>query len=286
MLLIREVSLLERLLICVCVLASMPLNGQVDSRVQRTSTPIRSILFRKAEVLSAKERRELAKRIRREDDPPKDAAVLAEELVRSAYQNKGYFKVQVKAVAEPVAENASNGQFDILIKVIDSGQQYRLREIHFINAKVFSEAELSRLIPVQPGEIFSRYRLARGLELLHERYESAGYVNLTSIPNTEFDEAQATVRLTIDVDEGKLFRWGELHVTGLDAAKTQELTDGWESLRGKPYSPGALKEYCAKFFPSLPIDTDPQEFAHKKLDLRTDTVDISIEFVTPPWVSD
>jgi outer membrane translocation and assembly module TamA len=279
--------LLKRLLICVCVLASLPLNGQTYRRVRRpTTTTIRSILFENAGVLSTQERREFAKRIRREDDSPKDASVIAQELVRTAYQDKGYFKAQVKAAAGPVAQNASKGQVDIVIKVVDSGRQYRLREIHFINAKAFLEEELVRFIPVQPGEIFRRDRIAKGLELLSERYESSGYLNFTSIPNTEFDEADATVRLNIDVDEGKLFHWGELHVTGLDAAKTQELTDGWEDLRGRSYSPDSLREFCGRFFHPTPAGTDPAEYTKREIDQRMGTVDISIEFATPPWISD
>jgi len=291
MLSISEVVFLERLLICVCVLASLLLNGQTGSFTQRTTTTaIRSILFRNAGALSAEERRELVKKIRQDgvefgSDQSRTADV-AEERVRAAFQDEGYLKVKVSATAEPVADNPTNGQFDIVVEVLDSGQRYRLREIHFINAKAFPETELVSLIPVQPGEIFSRAQIARGLELLRQRYQSAGYVNFTSIPNTEFDEADASVRLNIDVDEGELFRWGELHVTGLDTGKTQELTAGWEALRGKPYSPGSLQEFCSRFFRPTPIGTDPAEYTKRKIDEKTGTIDVSIAFATPPWVSD
>jgi outer membrane translocation and assembly module TamA len=293
MLPVRGEFLLERLLICVCVLASLPLNGQADRRVPAPT--IRAVLFKSAGVLSAQERRELAKKIRQDGREfgvgqwpgnVSQVADVAEERVREAFQNEGYFKVKVNATAEPVTHSPSNRQFNIVVTVLDSGQQYRLREIHFVNAKAFSEPELVRLIPVQPGEIFRRARIAKGLELLRQRYESAGYVNFTSIPNTEFDEANAGVRLNIDVDEGKLFRWGELHITGLDSGKTQALTDGWQVLRGKPYSPASLQEFCSRFFRPTPVGTDPAEYTKRKIDERTGTIDISIAFATPPWVSD
>jgi outer membrane translocation and assembly module TamA len=246
-------------------------------------------------LLSAQEQRELAKRIRQDGrevgveqwpENVSQVADVAEERVREAFQDEGYFKVKVSATAEPVTDNPANRHFDIVVTVLDSGQQYRLREIRFINAKAFSEAELVRLIPVQPGEIFRRDRIARGLELLRQRYESAGYVNFTSIPNTEVDDATASARLNIDVDEGKLFRWGELHVTGLDSGKAQALTDGWQVLHGKPYSPDSLREFCGRFFHPTPVGTDPAEYTKRKIDERMGTVDISIEFASPPWVSD
>jgi len=280
---------LKRLLIFVCVLASLSLNGQMDSRVQRTPA-IRNILFRNAGVLSAQERHELERNIRQDGlkfgaDQSRIADV-AEERVREAFQDEGYFKVKVSAAAEPVDHNALNRQFDIVIKVLDCGEQYRLREIRFTNAKAFSEAELLKLIPVQPGEIFSRAKIRKGLEALHQQYDSAGYVNFTFLPNTEFDDARAGVRLDIEVDEGKLFRWGELHVTGLDSGKTQELTDGWEALRGKPYSPASLQEFCSRFFRPKPIGTDLAVYTKRKIDERAGTIDIFVAFATPPWVSD
>jgi outer membrane translocation and assembly module TamA len=294
MLLIREVSLLKRLLICACLFASLPLNGQADSRAQRT-TAIRNILFRNAAVLSVQERRELAKKIRQDgrefgvEQWPENAsqvADVAEEHVREAFQDKGYFKVKVSATAEPVAGSPSTRQFNIVATILDSGQQFRLREIGFINAKAFSEAELLKLIPVQRGEIFSRAKIQKGLEALHQQYDSAGYVNITFIPNTEFDDANAGIRLNIDVDEGNLFRWGELHITGLDSGKRQELTDGWEALRGKPYSPASLQGFCSRFFRPTPVGTDPTQYTKRKIDERTGTIDVSIAFATPPWVSD
>ena len=130
----------------------------------------------------------------------------AQELIREACQDEGYFKAKVSAVVGSVAGNTDDRQFDIVVKVLDYGKQYRLQEIHFINAKAFSEEELVKLIPVQPGEVFSRARIVRGLDAVHQHYEAAGYVNITYIPSTEFDETNGTIRLGIDVDEGELFR--------------------------------------------------------------------------------
>jgi hypothetical protein len=128
------------LLICVCVLTSLPLSGQSDSHAYQAHeqrTRVRNIVFENAALLSARDRRELTKRIREDDDSPKDVAHMAEERVRAAFQDKGYFKVEVSAAAEPVAVNAADRRYDIEIKILDSGQRYWLREIHFINSKHF-----------------------------------------------------------------------------------------------------------------------------------------------------
>jgi len=198
------------LLLCLSVVASFPLNGQTENIVYgdqpQPSSTIRNVLFENADRLSKQERHELATRIRRNGGSPDQALASAQELIREACQDEGYFKAKVSAVVGSVAGNTDDRQFDIVVKVLDYGKQYRLQEIHFINAKAFSEEELVKLIPVQPGEVFSRARIVRGLDAVHQHYEAAGYVNITYIPSTEFDETNGTIRLGIDVDEGELFR--------------------------------------------------------------------------------
>jgi outer membrane translocation and assembly module TamA len=287
-------------LLCCLLFASVPLIGQSRARPQRLDSPptantiVRQVIFANAALLSAQDRKQLTGQIRQDgtavrlDQSPGDplgVADVAEGRVLAACVNEGYAKALVSAVAKPVADDSANRQFDIVIK-IDYGQRYSLREVHFINAKAFSEAELLKTMPIQPGEIFNRAKISEGLQRLQQLYDTAGYLNFTSIPHTQFDEASAAISLTIDVDEGKLFHWGELHITGLDAGKTQALTDGWDAVRGKPYSPNALRDFCAKFFHPLPRDTDPAEYTKREINERLGTVDISIAFASPPWIPD
>jgi len=198
------------LLLCLSVVASFPLNGQTENivlwRPATAVSTIRNVLFENADRLSKQERHELARGFGRNGGSPRSSMASAQELIREACQDEGYFKAKVSAVVGSVAGNTDDRQFDIVVKVLDYGKQYRLQEIHFINAKAFSEEELVKLIPVQPGEVFSRARIVRGLDAVHQHYEAAGYVNITYIPSTEFDETNGTIRLGIDVDEGELFR--------------------------------------------------------------------------------
>lgn len=286
--------------ICCLLFVSAFLSGQSRAQPQRSDSPqpkssVRQVIFENGGPLSAQERKHLTEQIRRDGTrvrldqrygDPSGVADLAEDRVRTACQDDGYFKVQVRAVAKPVADTPTNPQFDIVIKILRYGQRYSLREIHFRNTGEFSEADLLKALPIHPGEIFSQAKFMQGLENLQQLYQSAGYVNFVDIPMTEFDEANATVDLTIDFFEGKLFRWGELYIIGLDLQRTQELTDGWQVMRGKVYSPKSLRKFFSLFFRSAPVDADPAMYTQKRLNESMGTVDIWIFFVTPPWVPD
>src|SRR5206468_12575523 len=89
---------------------------------------------------------------------------------------------------------------------IEEGERYTLGGITFKNNKAVSNVKALRsLFPIKDGDIFSREKIAKGLESLRKAYGELGYINFTSIPDTSFDEDKKTVSLEIDVDEGKQF---------------------------------------------------------------------------------
>src|SRR6202030_3511918 len=66
-------------------------------------------------------------------------------------------------------------------------------------------AALRSLFPMKDGDIFSREKVAKGLENLRKAYGENGYINFTSVPDTKFDDEKKIVNLEVDVDEGKQF---------------------------------------------------------------------------------
>jgi outer membrane protein insertion porin family len=148
-----------------------------------------------------------------------DATKLDEdtERVRSEYQNRGYFKVLVQDPKTnihdtghagfhiPLLQSGPGKAVDITIPV-EEGDRYNLGGITFKNNKAISNVKALRsLFPIKDGDIFSREKVAKGLESLRKAYGQYGYINFTSIPNTTFDEKKKLVFLDIDVDEGKQF---------------------------------------------------------------------------------
>jgi outer membrane protein insertion porin family len=98
---------------------------------------------------------------------------------------------------------------------IEEGDRYTLGSISFKNNKAISnQTALRGLFPIKDGDIFSREKIAKGLDNLRDAYGDYGYINFTSVPDTEFDEQKKTVTLTIDVDEGKQFHVRRIEFQG------------------------------------------------------------------------
>src|SRR6266849_3430772 len=89
---------------------------------------------------------------------------------------------------------------------IEEGDRYHLGAITFKNNKAIpNNAALRSLFAIKDGDIFSREKVAKGLENLRKAYGELGYINFTSVPDTKFDDDKKIVNLEIDVDEGKQF---------------------------------------------------------------------------------
>jgi outer membrane protein insertion porin family len=165
-------------------------------------------------LLSFKDRKEISRALRSEeveaDSSPWDPSGLADEAVervRAAYQSDGYFKVRVDASTVPSARVAA-ARYDVVVRVVEQGKRYRLGDLHLVHTSVFPEVQLREFFPIQRGEIFSREKIAKGLEELRRVYGASGFVNYTGVPNTKFDEANDTVDLVVDID-GPSFPLGQ-----------------------------------------------------------------------------
>jgi outer membrane protein insertion porin family len=148
-----------------------------------------------------------------------DATKLDEdtERVRNEYQNRGYFKANPSQTKTQIHDTGHTGGHVPLLQggpgkavditmIIDEGDRYTLGGITFKNNKAVQNVKaLRNLFPLKDGDLFSKEKVAKGLENLRKAYGELGYINFTSIPDTRFDDEKKLIFLDIDVDEGKQF---------------------------------------------------------------------------------
>jgi outer membrane protein insertion porin family len=148
-----------------------------------------------------------------------DATKLDEdtERVRNEFQNRGYFKANVGEPKTQIHDTGHTGAHVPLLQggrgkavditmPIEEGDRYTLGGITFKNNKAVQNVKALRAIfPIKDGDVFSKEKVAKGLENLRKAYGELGYINFTSIPDTRFDDDKKLIYLDIDVDEGKAF---------------------------------------------------------------------------------
>jgi len=223
-----------------------------------------------------------------------DATKLDEdtERVRAEFQNRGYFKVLVQDPKTEIHDTGHPGfHIPLLMKgpgkavditiPIDEGEQYRLGGITFNGNKEVSNVKALRsLFPMKDGEIFSREKVAKGLDNLRNAYRELGHINFTSIPNTTFDEDKKLVFLTIDVDEGKKFYVRRIEFSGNTTTRDKVIRREVALEEGQVYDERLWKLSLLRlnqlgYFEQLKPD-DPN-VTETHLDEKNATVDLTLK---------
>ncbi len=195
----------------------------------------------------------------------------AEERVRATWQNRGYFKVQVRGDAKILTSSVVNQRIALSFRV-DEGQQYRLGEIRFLNNKTITDVgTLRALFPIADDEVFSREKIAEGLENLRKAYGEIGYINFTCVPDTRFDDQERLIYLDVDIDEGKQFRVGSISFLGLDETAQHQALQDFPLRPGQVYTPRVWDLFLERHNPLLESCS-----GERRLDEKAGTVTINL----------
>lgn len=211
-----------------------------------TDITISEIAFMGALQLPPSDQEEVAASLKQRTYTGSLDAIVDEERVRAGWQNHGYFKVQVSGDARILTSSPVNQRIALSFRV-DEGLQYRLGKIRFKNNKAIGDGgTLRALFPIADGDVFSREKIAKGLENLGKAYGELGYINFTSIPETKFDDDKRLIYLVIDIDEGKQFRLSSISFRGLDESARQEILREPVLKPGQIYSQEVLELFLQK----------------------------------------
>ena len=205
---------------------------------------------------------------------PDEAVSEIAERARAAWQNRGYFKVTVNGDDTVLTSSPAAERIAVTLR-IDEGQQYRLGEIRFVGNHVIADpTKLRSLFPLKRGEIFSRASIADGLENLRSAYSELGYLNFTSVPNAQIDEARQTISLHVEMDEGKQFRVSGIDVVGADTRLANELL----MKRGDVYNQHFVDLFFQEYGDVIPPGRSPSSVTRLRLDERNGAVEITLDF--------
>ena len=222
-----------------------------EQKPSGTEISIAEVSFLGSLQMRISEQQQIADSVKRKTHGTSLEGVTEEALerARAGWQDLGYFKVQVTAETKPLTSSPVNQRIAMSVHV-DEGQRYNLKGIRFKNNKAISRVDILRgLFPIADGEIFSREKIATGLENLRKAYGELGYINFTSVPDTRFDDENRLISLVIDVDEGKQFRIGSVNVQGVDESLREDLlkTFGVGQIYSSSLWEASLLKYAGMF---------------------------------------
>ncbi|MBV9743432.1 MAG: outer membrane protein assembly factor BamA, partial [Acidobacteriia bacterium] len=140
------------------------------------------------------------------------------EMVRSAYQDKGYFTAKALDATVTIRRTGGEGWRLPLIKPnspgiyadiklpVEEGRLYKLGKMNYVGVKLFRAPETltGALFHMQPGDVFSTAKLRDGLKNMRDLYGQFGYMDFVPEPSFDFPGGDV-IDLTLTADEGKQF---------------------------------------------------------------------------------
>ncbi|MGB6691068.1 MAG: POTRA domain-containing protein [Terracidiphilus sp.] len=194
-------------------------------------------------------------------------------------QDLGYYKARAEDPQVSVIGKEGEASYGDVSVRVEEGDRYYLGEITFPGASLFDPYELRRQFPIDRGSLLNTTAIGTGLDRLREMYADRGYPNFGAIPQPSFDIEHHIVAFTIDIDEGKAYRFGKLMLGGLEpfAGAGHALLTCWR-LEGKQYNPQLLKNWLAKCTLDWPADAAKRSRAEDVEDNDSNVVNVRLEF--------
>lgn len=126
----------------------------------------------------------------------RDAIERGLEAINNQYFDLGYVNVTVG----PIDEKLSTDGGSIALSVtVAEGAQFRLGDLAFEGALAATPREYTSKFGLRKGQVFSRRKIAEGLERLRELHSAKGKPNPDLIPVTEVDAAKKRIKITVQV---------------------------------------------------------------------------------------
>lgn len=140
----------------------------------------------------------------------------------SFYRDRGYLDVRADRIIQP----APNGREAIITYIIEEGPLYTLRSVSMDTETtgaepVLSEAQISGLISIKPGNVYSIRLLEQSVQTVARAYGQMGYADVRVTRVERRDPQQPLVDLIFVIDEGPRSRVGEVIIQGNDLTRQE-----------------------------------------------------------------
>ncbi|AXK40086.1 outer membrane protein assembly factor BamA [Crenobacter cavernae] len=160
------------------------------------------------------------------------------EKLRAFYQNQGYLEFSIESTQ--VSMSADKEAIYLTVNV-NEGKRYTVSDIKFAGDLKVPEDELSKLLKVKQGDVFSRELVNESVTAISERLGNDGYAfaNVNVVP--DIDREKETVAFTLFVDPGRKTYVRRVNITGNNKTRDEVIRREMRQLEGAPYASDKIK---------------------------------------------
>jgi outer membrane protein insertion porin family len=174
-----------------------------------------------------------------------DETLLDQDLERISdlYFNQGYIRVKVR---KPVISLVDDLRHMLILIQIDEGDQYRVGKIDAVGDLIDRKGEILNLLPLRPGDVFSRDLLRRGVGKITDLYADQGYAYANVAPLSRVDDATKIVDLALEIEQGPQVSVERINISGNVKTRDKVIRREMKVVEGDLFNATALKRSKAR----------------------------------------
>ncbi|MCX8098960.1 MAG: outer membrane protein assembly factor BamA [Casimicrobiaceae bacterium] len=191
------------------------------------------------------------------------------ETLRNFYLNRGYLEFNIDSTQ--VSLSPDRQRVYITINITE-GEQFTVSGVDVSGEMLLSEAEVRSLIPIRPGQIFSRTALADGTKAIADRLGREGYAFASVNPVPTIDREKRTVAFNFVIDPGRRVYVRRINISGNVQTRDEVIRRELRQLEAAWYDQAKIQRSKVRldrlgFFSEVTIDNQPVPGAPDQVDL-------------------
>ena len=198
-----------------------------------------------------------------------------QEEIRSLYLDSGYADFKIESTQVQLSADREN----VFITIsVSEGERFVFDAIYVGGDEVVRREDLSSLVDITPGEVFSRARLTDLTQMITDRLGEDGYANASVNPVPEKNPDESKIGFTLYVNAGQRVYVRRIDINGnLDTRdevirrELRQMEGAWYSIRDINRSKQRLN--LLGFFSDVMINTQPVLGTADQVDLEVRVVE-------------
>lgn len=177
-------------------------------------------------------------------DAENTPAGLVQEIT-SFYRMQGFAAVKVQAVRSGALVKTADAVLVPVKVTIQEGKLYKIASIELPSGALVTQAEADKIVAA-PVRIALGAALPDVLTLIEERYKARGYLDLAVTPNPTFDDKAGTVKYTVAIDTGAVYRVAYVKFENASDELRGHLMRQWQLMPGEPFDQTYLDAFLTR----------------------------------------
>jgi outer membrane protein insertion porin family len=194
------------------------------------------------------------------------------------YRSRGYLKANFTDAQAKIASDGAQTLVDVSFPVTP-GIQYKLTGIEWAGNAVFPSDQLQKLLRIKNGEAANAVQLDQDIEAVQKLYGTKGYLAAQVRPDAALDDSQATVHYTLRVNEGDLYRMGDLEIDGLADDAANRMATQWQMKKGDTFDDSYLKRFFESMYRDVTLSKSFNIVPKQTVNQNDKTVFVSLHFM-------